>query len=79
MIFSKIKFMTDKQFLKKLGKKISQLREEKEISVQNLAEKVDVSRMELYRIEKGEVNSSINVLRRISKELGVDVSELIKI
>lgn len=71
--------MTDKQFLKKLGKKISQLRKDKGISVLNLAEKVEISRMELYRIEGGEVNSSINVLRRLAKELEIEAHELIKL
>lgn len=71
--------MTDKQFLKKLGKKIKQLRESKDISVQNLAEQIGMSRMELYRIEAGEVNSSINVLRKISKVTDISISELVNI
>lgn len=71
--------MTDKQFLKKIGKKIQSIRETQGISVQNLAIKVGISRMELYRIEAGDVNSSINVFRKISKELEIDISELVKV
>lgn len=69
--------MTDKQFLKKIGKKIHNIRETNGVSVQNLAIKVGISRMELYRIEAGDVNSSINVLRKISKELGIELKELV--
>jgi len=32
---------------------------------------------EIIRIEKGTVNSTINMLRGIAKELGVSVSELV--
>jgi len=71
--------MTDRVFLQKLGKRIESLRESAGLSRQILAEKVGISRMQLYRIEtgSGDGNPSILVLRKISKELKVLLSELI--
>lgn len=69
--------MTEKQFLKTIGKKIKHLREAQGVSVQDLAEMVQISRMQLYRIEDGENPTSILILRRISKELGIELSKLV--
>ena len=69
--------MTEKQYLKALGKKITHLRESQGMSVQDLAESTDISRMQLYRIEDGENPTSILVLRRISKKLGIELSKLV--
>lgn len=69
--------MTEKQFLKAIGQKIKSLREAQGISVQDLAQMTEISRMQLYRIEDGENPTSILILRRISKELGVKLSKLI--
>lgn len=69
--------MTEKQYLKALGKKIIHLRESQGMSVQDLAENVDISRMQLYRIEGGENPTSILILRRISKKLGIELSKLV--
>ena len=73
--------MTDKIFIQKLGKKIETFRESIGITRQEFAKKVGISRMQMYRIETGnaEGNPSILVLRKIAKELGISVSELVDI
>lgn len=69
--------MTEKQYLKVVGQKIKTLRETQGISVQDLAQMTEISRMQLYRIEDGENPTSILILRRISKVLGIALSELV--
>ena len=71
--------MTEKEYLKQLGERISKGREEKGLSGEALAEKVKLTRMHVYRIEKGRHPTSIIILRRISKELGISLKELINI
>lgn len=71
--------MTEKQYLKTLGKKIKDLRESQGLSVQVLAEMIDISRMQLYRIEDGENPTSIIILRRISKVFDINTSELVDV
>lgn len=69
--------MTEKQYLKAVGQKIKTLRETQGISVQDLAQMTEISRMQLYRIEDGENPTSILILRRISKVLGIALPELV--
>ena len=71
--------MTEKQYLKALGKKITHFRESQGVSVQDLAQMIDISRMQLYRIEDGENPTSILVLRRISIALNIEIEELVNI
>ncbi len=71
--------MKDEVYLKKLGEKIVLIRKEKEIGQLDLAKEIGSSNTQLRRIERGEVNSTINMLRHIAKVLGVGVDELVKI
>lgn len=71
--------MKDEVFLRKLGKKIVELRTENEISQNELAKRIGSKNTHVRRIERGEVSSSINMLRRIAEELGVSISELVNI
>lgn len=69
--------MQDKTFLKLLGQRISQIRKEKEVSQVELAEKLGTFHTQIGRIERGEVNCTINSLRHIAEELKVSLSELL--
>lgn len=73
--------MTEEQFLKKLGKKIEECRENVALSRQAFAERIGISRMQIYRIETGssQGNPSILVLRKIAKEVGLPLNELLMI
>lgn len=71
--------MTDEKYLKKLGEKIVELRKKQGISQKSLASKLDIDRTSLFRIEQGQVNSSITTLRTIAKELGISIGELVNI
>lgn len=65
------------KYLVDLGKRITKLREAAGLSVQELADKIEVSRMHIYRIERGENAASIIVLRRIAEAVGVEISNII--
>ncbi len=67
----------EEQYIIELGKRISGLREKSGLSVQELAQKANLTRMYIYRIEGGEQVSSILVLRRIAEALGIKLDALI--
>jgi len=67
----------DKKFLKALGKKIKELREEQNISQDQLAYECEKHRTHINRIEKGKINTGIINLQHISKALGVNLKELL--
>lgn len=69
--------MDDKQFLKKLGKRIVQLRERKNLKQVELASDLNMEDSSLRRIENGRTNPTIKMLRKICKELDVTLSELL--
>ena len=47
------------------------------MSAQELAEKIELSKVHVYRIEAGEHSTNILVLRRIAKVFGVGLGELV--
>lgn len=71
--------MDDKEFLIKLGNKIVELRTEKGLRQIDLSDLIGIEDSALRRIEKGRVNSSINMLRKIAKALNVSISDLVKV
>ena len=70
--------MTDEQYLKRLGERIREFRKEK-MSQEELATRIGTHHPQIGRLERGETNCTIIILRKIANELGVSVSELIKI
>lgn len=56
-----------------IGNRISELRQEKGMSVFQLAEKCDVSRQNIYKIEDGKYNVSIDILYKVCKALEVEL------
>lgn len=66
-------------FLVKLGTKIAEKRKELKLTQEDLAEKSDLTRMQIYRIEIGESPTTIIVLRRIAKALQMKLNILLDI
>ena len=61
-----------------LGQKLRKLRREREWSGQKLADLAGVSRMTIFRIEKGRTSGvRLDTLESIAKVLGVSVQELL--
>lgn len=72
--------MNDKVYLERLGAKIREQRKQLGLTQIELADRLGAKYpQEIGRIENGEVNSTINMLRKIAAELGISVSELVNI
>jgi transcriptional regulator with XRE-family HTH domain len=69
--------MTDKEYQRRLGKRISEKRKALDLSREEFAEKVKLSRMQIYRIEEGESLPTIIALLRMAKVCGVTINELV--
>ncbi|MCY7483764.1 helix-turn-helix domain-containing protein [Paenibacillus alvei] len=64
--------------LKKLGRRIRYLREQREFSQELLSFKADIHRTYLSQLELGQRNPSYTTLLKLSKALSIDIIELIK-
>ena len=63
--------------LETIGKKINQLREEKNITVEELAQAAKIEIPQLQKIEAGETNPSLSTLIKIARRLGVRVGTIL--
>ena len=70
-------FVMSKQYLETLGKNVRQLRLEKGLSQEALADRCGLHRTYLGGIERGERNVSLLNIIRIAKALDVNVVELV--
>ena len=59
----------------KIGKRITELRKEKELSQQKFAYEADIERSFLTHIEKGRKNISVGTLERILVALEISVKD----
>jgi transcriptional regulator with XRE-family HTH domain len=67
----------DDMYLKELGKRIKSVRKEKGIKQVDLGYECDLDKSNMNRIEAGNTNPSILLLKKISSELGVSLNELL--
>lgn len=63
---------------RKRGMQIKRIREKREYTQEELADKVGVSRVTIARIEIGNRRPSLELLERLAKALKVKVGELLK-
>lgn len=70
-----MKSITSKTFRKKLGERIKEIRKGQKISQSQLAFESGTSREEIYRLELGYQNVTIEILHTIAKALDVHVKE----
>ena len=59
-----------------IGEKIKQLRKEKNLSQEKLAQLCSIDRAELSRVEGGKYNSSLDYLEKILNALGKTIDEI---
>jgi len=71
--------MDNEEYLKRLGDKIYALRKLNGMSQKELSKRMGTQHTQIVRIEKGQVNSSILVLKKIAEELEVSIGELVNI
>ncbi len=67
---------TSAQTLKTLGKKVQKLRKDRELSQEELAHQLGISRVYMGFIEQGRETPSLKLLMKISRKLGVKVEDL---
>lgn len=60
----------------RIGSKLRRLREERGLSVIELQKRIHVSRQHIYRIELGQRDASLDLLRKLAEELRVPMTEL---
>ena len=65
-----------KRELKKFGRRVRELRQERNLTQQELSEKIGVSTNYIGMIERGERNTSLLKVFKLSKILDVKTSEL---
>lgn len=61
---------------KTLGKRIQKLRKRADLTQEELAEKVGISRAYMGYIEQGRYSASLEVIEKVAKVLKVKMSEL---
>ncbi|MFI5221895.1 MAG: helix-turn-helix domain-containing protein [Bacteroidia bacterium] len=73
-----MKYVREEKFLKILGKRIRVFRMNQGITQAQLAFEAEIPRMQVSRIERGELNTGISTLIRIAKVLDVSTKDLIE-
>ena len=71
-------FLMDKQYIKKVGKRIKFLREEQGLSQEDLACDANVSRSTISMIETAQNDITLSKVKRIATALGLEPYELLK-
>lgn len=61
-----------------LGIAIQQLRKQRGLSQERLALEADIDRRYMSDVENGKRNISLDIMERIARQLGIEVSELIR-
>ncbi|MCR9251712.1 MAG: helix-turn-helix domain-containing protein [bacterium] len=69
----------NQSLLKKFGYHLRDLRQERSLTQEELANKADIPINQIGRIERGEVNATISTLNSISIALGIDLATLVTI
>jgi len=69
--------MDDKEYLKRLGIKIKILRNLKNMSQDDIADKLFIDKSYYGKVERGLTNPTIIYLRNLAKIFEIDLSELV--
>lgn len=70
----------DKEILKRnIGLRIRSIREDKNLSIMDLADMLDIEYNNLIRIEKGRTNPTIITLYKIGQALNVKLPEIVDV
>jgi transcriptional regulator with XRE-family HTH domain len=69
--------MAKDKYLKLVGKRIKQIREDCDMTQENLAYDLSTTKSGVSRIESGESNLTLKTLMRIAQSLGVSIHDLL--
>lgn len=62
-----------------VGQKIRNIRKEKGLTIEELAQKIEVSQSMVSQIERGQANPSLDTLWKVSHVLGTPIFSFLKI
>lgn len=71
--------ISDATYLKKLGKRIATIRKEKGMKQVELSYACDIEKQNMYRIESGNTNPTVLLLKKIATALDISLSDLLDI
>lgn len=71
-----MKYPTEKEILKNLGRRIVLLRKERNISQADLCYEIDIDLSTLSRLERGVLNVTHNTLYKIAKHFKIEMKDL---
>ncbi|MDR1552279.1 MAG: helix-turn-helix domain-containing protein [Prevotellaceae bacterium] len=71
--------MNKEAILIKIGLKIRELRKEKNLSITELSDKLEIEYNNLIRIEKGRTNFTVSTLLKICKALDVKLVDIVNV
>ena len=71
--------MKKEELLITIGRKIKELRESKNISLQDLCDLCDFEKPNLVRIEKGRTNPTLWTLSKISSALKIELKDIVDV
>lgn len=71
-----MKKVTNRKFLKALGRRVKELREKQKISQSQLAFECDIPRTQISRIELGTHSTSVSNILSIADSLDISLKEL---
>lgn len=63
-------------FIEQFGLNLRKIRESKNVTMQNLADNINIEYSQISRIERGKINTSINTANEIAKYLEIELKEL---
>lgn len=66
------------ELLKNFGNNVRKIRLAKKWSMEHLANKAEIELSQVYRIEKGKINTKLTTIVLLSKALEVDLTDLLK-
>ena len=69
--------ISEESFIENLGRHIRQLREKKNISQEALADDCGIPKIQIGRIERAEINTTIRTLIKIANALDIEPKELL--
>jgi transcriptional regulator with XRE-family HTH domain len=73
----KVREKADDIFLQTLGNRIASIRKEKHITQVELSYRCDIEKTNMRRIEAGNTNPTILMLKKIAAGLGISLKELL--
>lgn len=71
--------ISEESFIVTFGIYVRQLREKKNLSQQGLADDCNLSKRQIGRIERGEMNTSLRTILRIANALDIEPKDLLNL